>query len=527
MSNNKLPSLPLEDFVKEFKSTSHGYHQRKFCFVLGAGASKTSGIKTGEELVEIWDKELEVRNPVEHAAWKKEHGITEENKYNFYSRYYERRFERDDGKRYQDGYNFLESMIEKGYPSSGYIYLALLMSQTTNNVVITTNFDHLLEDSLVQYAQAMPMVIGHERLAPYAMRQTSRPTVIKIHRDLLLDPINRTAESEELHPEWEAVLDHVFSEYHPVFIGYAGNDNSVMDFLNQNVDKFKNKWAYPYWMIYGDQEPEGKVYEFLEKSKGYLVHHRGFDQVCMLLCGAMGLTLPDKETFLKKPEVQYEMLLDSMGEFLKQYEIPASRIPVTDEYPVVKGSCNYESASAAYIKAIMSYVGYNFNQALAEAKRAVELEPNNVRYHYGLSIMYYKLNRNPEALEDARKIVRLNPQNAQFHNYLGKIFYKVGQYDEALIEVQKAVELEPKNPEYHHRLSMIFLARKEFYKAMQEAEKAVELEPKNPEYHYDLGVALHFMGRHEDALVEAEKSVEYDPKNDKYHQILDLISRSY
>ena len=92
--------LSFEGFVQEFKSVSLGAYPRKFCFVLGSGASKTSGIKTGEELVDIWDKELEIRNSEDHLQWKKQNGITEENKYNFYSIFYERRFEKDNGKRY-------------------------------------------------------------------------------------------------------------------------------------------------------------------------------------------------------------------------------------------------------------------------------------------------------------------------------------------------------------------------------------------------------------------------------------------
>ena len=87
--------LSLDGFVQEFKSVSQGPYPRKFCFVLGAGASTTSGIKSGEELVNIWDQELEIRNKAEHNAWKEAQKITEDNKYSFYSRYYERRFERD------------------------------------------------------------------------------------------------------------------------------------------------------------------------------------------------------------------------------------------------------------------------------------------------------------------------------------------------------------------------------------------------------------------------------------------------
>ena len=66
--------LSLSGFVKEIKETSEGPHPRKFCFVLGAGASKSSGIKSGQELVDIWDKELEERNKESHEKWKKEKG---------------------------------------------------------------------------------------------------------------------------------------------------------------------------------------------------------------------------------------------------------------------------------------------------------------------------------------------------------------------------------------------------------------------------------------------------------------------
>ena len=73
--------LALKGFINEMKEVSTGPHPRKFCFVLGAGASKTSGIKSGQELVNIWENELLERNREIHIKWKKELGITEENKY--------------------------------------------------------------------------------------------------------------------------------------------------------------------------------------------------------------------------------------------------------------------------------------------------------------------------------------------------------------------------------------------------------------------------------------------------------------
>lgn len=58
--------LSIGGFISEMKEVSSGPHPRKFCFVLGAGASKSSGIKSGQELVNIWDKELLERNREQH-----------------------------------------------------------------------------------------------------------------------------------------------------------------------------------------------------------------------------------------------------------------------------------------------------------------------------------------------------------------------------------------------------------------------------------------------------------------------------
>ncbi len=78
--------LSLKGFIHEMKEVSSGPHARKFCFVLGAGASLTSGIKSGQELVKIWDAELQLRNEKSHNKWKEDLNITEENKFSFYSK---------------------------------------------------------------------------------------------------------------------------------------------------------------------------------------------------------------------------------------------------------------------------------------------------------------------------------------------------------------------------------------------------------------------------------------------------------
>ncbi len=110
--------LSLKSFIGEMKEVTDGFHPRRFCFVLGAGASKSSGIKTGQELVKIWDKELRDRNKASYEQWRRELSITDENMSAFYSQYYEKRFCRCP----TDGYNYIEKIMEKATPSAGYVF---------------------------------------------------------------------------------------------------------------------------------------------------------------------------------------------------------------------------------------------------------------------------------------------------------------------------------------------------------------------------------------------------------------------
>lgn len=103
--------LSLTGFINEMKEVSSGPHSRKFCFVIGAGASRTSGIKTGQQLVDIWDKEILQRNPEEYKKWKNSLEITEENKYSFYNNYYEERFKRNPSDGGSATLNWTENLV--------------------------------------------------------------------------------------------------------------------------------------------------------------------------------------------------------------------------------------------------------------------------------------------------------------------------------------------------------------------------------------------------------------------------------
>ena len=242
--------IKLDGFLEEVADVTHGPYARKFCFFLGAGASVTSGIPAATKLVDLWDKKIRTRFPAEeYEQWKKDKKIDETNKYSHYSDYYEKQFSSDP----IDGYNFLENKMKEASPSGGYACLAFLLTKTPHKVVVTTNFDRLTEDAVTLYAHEFSLVVGHVAMAHYITSEIARPTVVKIHHDLLLDPKSKNVELQKLDDRWQKALSEIFSKYHPIFIGFAGNDPDVMDYLIDNAGKFQEgkEWKRPYWTVYG------------------------------------------------------------------------------------------------------------------------------------------------------------------------------------------------------------------------------------------------------------------------------------
>lgn len=516
--------LSLSGFVKEIKETSEGPHPRKFCFVLGAGASKSSGIKSGQELVDIWDKELEERNKESHEKWKKEKGITEENKYGFYSQFYEKRFFREP----RDGYNYLEKLMEPAKPKIGYVMLAFLLTKKESkySVVITTNFDHLTEDAVSYYTHTIPLVVGHESLAHYITKEINRATIVKIHRDLLFDPKNTQKDVEVLHENWEKALDSIFSEYHPVFIGYAGNDKSLMNFLSKNSANFADgKWKFPYWLIYKTEALSGGVKDFLDNAKGYLIKHDGFDAVMYRLGAELGYTVPKENEFLKEPRERFKAIKDYINGFTdnQSKDKEALETILTDKDTdkdlenAIQKVTDQDDNLKMYREALWLHNNKKYSEALEIEKKLINTDKNNARYHNLCGTTLNLLWRFEEAAEEKQKAVRLEPNNAFYHNNLALTLYEMKKYKEAIAEIEFAFKIMPSNAVFAGNLAFIYTDRKDYGLAEKYAEQAIKLQPEDAIVYDNYGYVLQSMKKYEDALKQKFKALELEPENAKFY----------
>ena len=225
----KPKTITLRQFLRHFEEQRN----RKFCFILGAGASKSSGIPTGAELAFQWLNEIEEDlDKDQFEAWLKEERIDKNDPASFYPQIFAKRFEVD----HQGGYDFFEKIMDKAEPSCGYSFLAEILAQGKHNIVITTNFDSLTEDALFIYTAKKPLVIGHSNLADFIKIQLQRPMVIKVHHDVFLSPQNTADEIKDIDKKLKRGLQDIFKSYIPIVIGYGGNDGGFMDVLKEALD---------------------------------------------------------------------------------------------------------------------------------------------------------------------------------------------------------------------------------------------------------------------------------------------------
>jgi tetratricopeptide (TPR) repeat protein len=86
------------------------------------------------------------------------------------------------------------------------------------------------------------------------------------------------------------------------------------------------------------------------------------------------------------------------------------------------------------------YVG-RFDEGIAEAKRARELDPLSLPINNALAGRLLVAGRYDEALAQLRETLEMDPHFAPAHNRLGWAHLQMGQHDEAIQEFQKAMEL--------------------------------------------------------------------------------------
>jgi TolB-like protein/Flp pilus assembly protein TadD len=119
------------------------------------------------------------------------------------------------------------------------------------------------------------------------------------------------------------------------------------------------------------------------------------------------------------------------------------------------------------------YYDFDFSLANREFQRAIELNPNYATGHqqYANNTLS-ALGRFDEAIAEGKRAVELDPLSLVINADLGMNYYYARRYDEAITQLRKTLEMDPGYYYAHVDLGQVLAAKRAFGEAILEYQKA-------------------------------------------------------
>jgi TolB-like protein/DNA-binding winged helix-turn-helix (wHTH) protein/Flp pilus assembly protein TadD len=134
-----------------------------------------------------------------------------------------------------------------------------------------------------------------------------------------------------------------------------------------------------------------------------------------------------------------------------------------------------------------------------EFQRAIELNPGYATAHHWYAWHLSLLGRFDEALAEMKKAENLDPLSLIINADLAELLVLAHHYDESIEQSHKTIEMDPNFAFAHNQLAQAYLQKQMYYEAVAELKKAVQLSGNSPTCMANLARAYVASGKRSEA----------------------------
>lgn len=119
-------------------------------------------------------------------------------------------------------------------------------------------------------------------------------------------------------------------------------------------------------------------------------------------------------------------------------------------------------------------------EGLSTISQAIDLEPLNPEIYNLRGIIYLDLLKDyNNAITDFTRSIELNSNNYEFHYNLANVYLDTKQFELAILHYSRAIELNPHDPDLFSNRGNCYLQLKQFENSIFDYKKAIEMNPND------------------------------------------------
>jgi tetratricopeptide (TPR) repeat protein len=226
--------------------------------------------------------------------------------------------------------------------------------------------------------------------------------------------------------------------------------------------------------------------------------------------------------------------------FLKEYDASLTELNLAEQL-------KYQPALPIYkARAFVNYELKKYDEALADSKKVIAAEPNNIDYQKLVAEISLGMKNYDDAIASYQKISDASPNDgnliyaiAQIYSakgdtenqavyaeraiqkgtqfladaelLLGDAYIKLGKLPQAEPALLKVIELKPENRDVYRTLSDMYRQQSRYTEAIDITRRAIRLWPNDGDLFTDASWYYSLAGRHEEAVQAAQAGIRFKP----------------